>query len=30
MYFAFIHENGAMKLIDMVLRRGDEGEQWRN
>jgi hypothetical protein len=29
MYFAFIHENRRMKPVEIVLRSGEEGEQWR-
>jgi hypothetical protein len=31
MYFGFIFKNRRMKLVEIVLRRGDgeEGERWR-
>jgi hypothetical protein len=29
MYFEFIFENRTMKPVEIVLRRGEKGEQWR-
>jgi hypothetical protein len=29
MYFVFIYEKGIMKPVEIVLRREDEGGQWR-
>jgi hypothetical protein len=28
MYFVSIYENRKMKLVEIVLRRGEKGQQW--
>jgi hypothetical protein len=29
LYFVYIHENKTMKPVEIVLRKGGEGEFWR-
>jgi hypothetical protein len=29
MYFVFMYENGTMKPFEIVLRRGNKRERWR-
>jgi hypothetical protein len=29
MYFVYMYENRIRKLVEIVLRRGEEGERWR-